>query len=81
MTNDTPKIPPGDKLEGDRLFNSPVPMRLKPRDGARYPGFCPAPVPEEETDAPAAIDDGEAYQQRFSRLADIPPNQRRTDGG
>jgi hypothetical protein len=78
---DTPYIPLADKLAGDRLFNSPIPMRLEPRDGARYPGFCPAPVPEEDTDAPAPIDESEMSWERFARLSDIPPCQRRSDGG
>jgi hypothetical protein len=74
-------IPEADKLAWDRLCGGPPPMRLEQKDGARYPGFCPAPVPEEETDAPAPIDDSEMSWERFERLSEIPPSQRRRDGG
>ena len=49
---DTPYIPEADKREGERLFNSPIPLRLEPRDGALYPGFCRAPVRQAETSKP-----------------------------
>jgi hypothetical protein len=78
---DTPYIPIADKLEGDRLFNSPIPMRLESRDGVLYPGFCRAPVAETDTDVPAPIDDSEMYGECFDRLSEIPSIYRRTDGG
>lgn len=78
---DTPNIPEADRLAGYQLFESPIPLRLEPRDGARYPGFCRAPVFAADTGPALPPDDTLECEKLFDELLNTPPTRRRRDGG